>query len=250
MATTEAPTRRYRIGEVGRLTGFEPTTLRFYENAGVLAPPPRTPAGYRTYDDRDVERLRLIARAKDLGCTLDEIADLVQAWDADECAPVKHRLRSLVGAKVDEVQRHIAEQVAFAAELQATAVALADRPVDGPCGDDCGCTTSVASQPDEDGPATSPIACALGSGDVAARVDEWQTVLAGVQERQAIRNGVRLRFGEPAPLVEIARLAGAEHDCCPFFAFAVTIDERGVALEVTAPPDGQALLDTVFGATS
>src|ERR687893_1166534 len=85
MATTEAPTRRYRIGEVGRLTGFEPTTLRFYENAGVLAPPPRTPAGYRSYDDRDVERLRLIARAKDLGCTLDEIADLVQAWDADEC---------------------------------------------------------------------------------------------------------------------------------------------------------------------
>ena len=61
---------------MGRLTGFTPTTLRFYENAGVLSPPARTGAGYRSYTDRDVDRLRLIARAKELGCTLDEITGL------------------------------------------------------------------------------------------------------------------------------------------------------------------------------
>jgi hypothetical protein len=39
----------------------------------------------------------------------------------------------------------------------------------------------------------------------------------------------------------------AEHDCCPFFGFAVRVDGRGVALEVTAPADAQLLLESVFG---
>jgi DNA-binding transcriptional MerR regulator len=67
MSRSEAPAGRYRIAEVGRLTGFNPTTLRFYETAGVLAPPLRTASGYRTYGDRDVEGLRLIARAQGPG---------------------------------------------------------------------------------------------------------------------------------------------------------------------------------------
>jgi MerR family Zn(II)-responsive transcriptional regulator of zntA len=77
--TAPAPASRYRIAEIARLTGFAPTTLRFYEQAGVLVPPERTAAGYRLYTDRDVERLRVIARAKQLGCTLDEITELVSA---------------------------------------------------------------------------------------------------------------------------------------------------------------------------
>lgn len=271
MTTTDAPVRRYRIAEVSDLTGFTPATLRFYESAGVLAPPARTPSGYRIYDDRDIERLRLIARARELGCTLDEIAGLMQAWENDECGPVKHRLRTLVDAKVTDVMRHIAEQIAFAAQLQATAAALAGRPVDGPCDDTCGCTTPAAAPRDPSAPAAgcgctepaagptlvaltsnpagpAPIVCSLGAADTRARIDQWQAALAGVKERQSIANGVRLEFGPEAPLAEIARLAAAEHDCCAFFAFALTIDERGVALEVTAPHDGEAMLHALFGA--
>ena len=275
--TTQGPAGRYRIAEVGRLTGFAPSTLRFYEQAGVLSPADRTPAGYRVYDDRDVERLRLIARAKDLGCTLDEIGDLVQAWDADECGPVKHRLRSLVDAKVAEVQRHITDQMALAAQLRATAAGLAGRSVDGPCDDSCGCTTApgdthdiaggcgddcgcsgsdagavapamLATRGPDDG--TPPLTCSLGGGDVTARIDEWRTLLEDVHERHAIPGGLRLEFGAAAPLAEITRLATAEHDCCPFFAFAITVDGRGIALEVTAPPDGRVLVESVFGAVA
>ena len=274
MSTTEAPERRYRIAEVSRLTGFTPTTLRYYEDAGVLAPPERTAAGYRIYDDRAVERLRLVARAKELGCTLDEIAGLVEAWDADDCGPVKHRLRSLVGAKVGEIERHVAEQVALAAQLRATAANLAGRPVDGPCDDTCGCTRAV---PADDDPVsveasgcgadcgcgtrvgtvelvtpseTPPIACSLDGGDMQARIAEWQALLTAVDQREAIPNGVRFSFGPDAPLLEIARLAGAEYACCPFFSFTVSIDARGVVLEVSAPADGQVLLDSVFGAAA
>jgi DNA-binding transcriptional MerR regulator len=60
----------------------------------VLPPAERTPAGYRLYDDRAIERLTFIARAKQLGCSLEEITDLADAWDSNECAPIKHRLRN------------------------------------------------------------------------------------------------------------------------------------------------------------
>jgi len=152
---------------------------------------------------------------------------------------VLHRLLDLVQAKVVEVREHIAGQVAFAAQLRATAEALAERPVDGPCDESCGCGDRVE--------ATAPVACSLGAADVQARVDEWQALLGGVADRVPIPSGVRLVFAEPAPLGEIGRLAAAERECCPFFAFAITVDDRGVGLEVTAPADGQDLLETVFG---
>ena len=62
-------------------SGFTPATLRYYEDIGFLAPASRTDAGYRLYDETSLERLRFIARAKQLGCSLDEIAELTTAWD-------------------------------------------------------------------------------------------------------------------------------------------------------------------------
>jgi MerR family transcriptional regulator, copper efflux regulator len=269
MTTIETSTGRYRIAEIAELSGFSPSTLRYYEQAGVLAAPDRTPAGYRLYTDRDLERLRLIARAKDLGCSLDEIAELVRAWDDDECGPVKHRLRSLVHDKVAEVEAHLAEQVAFADQLRATATALAGRPLDGPCDDTCGCTgvaesTGVGCSPGcacgpgnkgvalgRRGDATDPgpIACSLSGTDMAARVEDWNRVLSQVANRLPLPGGTRLELSDRTQLPALAALVEAEQTCCPFFAFAITIDQRGLALEVTAPTDGQDLLATVFGDT-
>lgn len=50
--------------------------MRYYERIGLLPQSTRTPAGYRTYDQRTVERLAFIARAKQLGCTLEEVTGL------------------------------------------------------------------------------------------------------------------------------------------------------------------------------
>jgi len=130
---------RYRIAEVARRTGFSTPTLRYYEEIGLLAPADRTPAGYRVYDDRAIERLDFIARAKQLGCTLDEIADLADAWESNQCAPIKHRLRAVVATKLADAEARIAELTAFAAELRATASVLEAAPLDGPCDDTCGC---------------------------------------------------------------------------------------------------------------
>ena len=130
---------RYRIAEVADRTGFSTPTLRYYEEIGLLPQAERTPAGYRVYDDRAVERLRFVARAKQLGCTLEEITDLAEAWDRDDCAPVKHQLRGLVADKLAQVKERLAELLALQSDLQRAAEILETAPLDGPCNDSCGC---------------------------------------------------------------------------------------------------------------
>lgn len=56
-----------------------------------------------------------------------------------------------------------------------------------------------------------------------------------------------MELSDRTQLPVLAALVEAEQTCCPFFSFAITVDQRGLALEVTAPTDGQALLATVFG---
>jgi hypothetical protein len=169
---------------------------------------------------------------------------------------VKQRLRDLVDAKVRDVQQRIAEQVAFAAELQASLAALASTPVDGPCDDGCGCTSDVAAGtgrpvalvPSEQ--RSAPIACTLAGDDVPARVEAWQSVLTHAIGRDAIGGGVRVTFGPTASVSTLADLVAAEQSCCSFLAFAITIDARGLALEVTAPADAQPVVAALFGAAA
>src|SRR5688500_18358128 len=98
----------YKIKELADRSGFTPTALRYYEDIGLLPPAQRTASGYRVYDDRTVERLAFIARAKQLGCSLDEIADLATAWDGGTCGPVQDRLRQVVADKLTRSQAQIA----------------------------------------------------------------------------------------------------------------------------------------------
>ena len=90
------------------------------------------------------------------------------------------------------------------------------------------------------------ICCTLGADDRDDRVEAWRDVLSGAVERAEIPGGTRITFGSPAPLERLARLAADEHECCRFFAFAITVDERGVALEVTAPDEASPLVESLF----
>jgi MerR family copper efflux transcriptional regulator len=244
-----------RISEVTARTGFSGPTLRYYEDIGLLPAPARTGAGYRSYSQRDVDRLTFIARAKRLGCSLDEIRVLAEAWDQDRCGPVQHQLRSLVGAKVVESQTQMVELMEFIAALRAAAAQLAEQPVEGACDDSCACLAppqqasgepvGVALGRPVDG--STPIACTLGAGDMSERLGDWEAALATVVARTPLEGGVRLVFGPDAPIRDLARLVVAEQACCTFFAFAITVDQRGVALEVTSPPDGAEILDSAFG---
>ena len=115
----------------------------------------------------------------------------------------------------------------------------------------------VKADPDPAGATDDvPIACTLGAGAMSRRLDEWNALLAdkqqllrGVAARLAPDDGgLRLEFGPNTDIAEIARLAAAEQGCCRFFTFALTIDDRGIALEVHAPADAQPVLTALFGA--
>ena len=249
----------YKIKDVADRSGFTAATLRYYEEIGLLPESTRTPAGYRLYDDRTLDRLAFIARAKQLGCSLDEIADLTLAWDGGQCGPVQDRLRSVVADKLASAQQQIVELMTLTAELQQAGATLELHRPDGPCDDSCGCVTTddvdsltspqvvaLGRKPDRRDAAV-PIACTLGSQSMRGRLDEWQHLLANVVRRDPIDSGLRATFGPATPLDELMRLTAAEQDCCQFFAFSITVDTRGIALEIRSPDDALPVLQSLFG---
>lgn len=98
----------YRIGELSKLTGCHIETLRFYEREGLLPPPPRGSNGYRYYPKDSVARVRFILHAKQLGFSLNDIAELLSiqvAQDARTCADVK----SIAQQKLSTIRQKIQE---------------------------------------------------------------------------------------------------------------------------------------------
>jgi DNA-binding transcriptional MerR regulator len=67
-----------RIGELAKLLGTTPKTLRFYEEIGLLGPARRSEAAYRLYDDDAVATARLVIGLRHLELTIPELQDLVR----------------------------------------------------------------------------------------------------------------------------------------------------------------------------
>jgi MerR family copper efflux transcriptional regulator len=137
----------YTIGEASERSGFSASALRYYEGIGLVEAPTRTEAGYRLYDDATLARLAFVARAKQLGCSLEEIADLVGIWDGERCGPVQRRFHDLVTGKLADAQRQIAELTALTDELRHAAAQLAGPAVDGPCSEACACSALDVAAP-------------------------------------------------------------------------------------------------------
>lgn len=129
----------YTIGETAERSGFSASALRYYEGIGLVAPSTRTGAGYRIYDDETLSRLSFIARAKQLGCSLEEITDLVDIWDGERCGPVQKPFHDLVTTKLADAERQIAQLTALTDQLRHAAAQLAGPAIDGPCSEDCAC---------------------------------------------------------------------------------------------------------------
>ncbi|MFD0668221.1 Cu(I)-responsive transcriptional regulator [Ramlibacter sp. MAHUQ-53] len=68
------------IGEAARLSGVSAKMVRHYEALGLLPAVARSDSGYRLYGEAEVHTLRFIKRARELGFSMDEIAELVGLW--------------------------------------------------------------------------------------------------------------------------------------------------------------------------
>jgi DNA-binding transcriptional MerR regulator len=71
----------HQIGEVARRVGLSLRTVRYYEEAGLIAPETRTDGGFRLYTEENIDRLRLIMQMKPLGFSVEEMGVVLGAID-------------------------------------------------------------------------------------------------------------------------------------------------------------------------
>jgi len=244
------------IGQVSAATGFNVSTLRYYDEQGLVPPAGRTAAGYRQYDQTVIARLAFISRMKGLDCTIEEMAGLLVAWDGGECGPLQDELRSLVAAKLTQVGLRRSELDTLGIDLTRAADALEQHRPSGACNESCGCIQPVATAApfrltlahSADGAEGAAIACTLQSADALdGQVGAWRALLAHAESRTELDGGLRIEFDSTVPTADLMQLVMAEQSCCSFFRFSVRVDSEGVALEVRAAPEGLDLVRSLFG---
>ena len=96
-----------KIGELARRSGATTKTIRFYEQAGVLPEPGRTPSGYRDYGVEFVERLDFVRRAQAAGLSLKQVRQILAIRDRGD-APCGH-VQQVLQDRLDQVHAHMAE---------------------------------------------------------------------------------------------------------------------------------------------
>ena len=104
-----------RSGQVAEAAGVNVETLRYYERRGVIPAPDRSSGGHRLYPEEIVTTLRVIKAAQNLGFTLDEVTELVEAGRHHHGAGAG--LQSRTDAKLAEVDRKIADLQTIRATL-------------------------------------------------------------------------------------------------------------------------------------
>lgn len=110
-----------RIGDLATSAGVSTKTVRFYEQAGLIPSPPRTPGGYRDYPEQAAKRLTFIRDAQSAGLTLAQIRSVMAIRDSGE-APCRH-VAALIDQHLEEIEQRLHELRAARAALRS----LADR---------------------------------------------------------------------------------------------------------------------------
>lgn len=117
-----------KIGEAALASGISPRMIRHYETIGLVPSAARRDSGYRDYAPSDVEWLRFIGRARDLGFALDEIRALLSLWADRERASAE--VKAIALARAGELERKERQLRAMRRSLEQLAAACHgdDRP--------------------------------------------------------------------------------------------------------------------------
>lgn len=121
------------VSELARRVGTSADTIRYYERIGVLPEADRSPAGYRLFDETDVERVGFVKRAQRFGLQLDDIRVLLEIRERGLC-PCGHANDLLVG-RLEEIEQQLRSLAALRDDIRD--LLADDRDDEGcwPCGD-------------------------------------------------------------------------------------------------------------------
>ncbi len=92
-------------GQLAKITDINIETIRYYEKIGLIPKPLRTESGYRIFTEEDINRIKFIKRAKELGFTLKEIKELLELkFDTlGDCS----KARELAEEKLNDIEEKI-----------------------------------------------------------------------------------------------------------------------------------------------
>ena len=121
-----------KIGELAKLANCTTDTIRFYEKEGLLPPPDRTEANYRSYNKGHIDRLRFIRNCRALDMTHGEVRALLDAADKPMSGC------GTINALVDEHIAHVNARIEELLELRRQLTSLRERCGGEAAVDDCG----------------------------------------------------------------------------------------------------------------
>jgi MerR family transcriptional regulator, copper efflux regulator len=256
------------VSELARRAGVTPSAVRFYERSGLLAPARRSANGYRVFDEAAVDQLMLVARAKRIGMSLEDISSLTAAWPGGECRSVQARIQQFLAERVRQVREQ--KEVLMALERRLL-TALARLPTQDPgsrrCAPGCGCDAALdadpgsasvdagaapldtgaapletGAAPPDGGAAASasrgqgPWGCTLDPAALVSRLSEWRALAAAATSVEHADDAVRLTLpAEPAVVASAAALCAAETACCNQTRFLLEVTAGQVTLTARAP---------------
>ncbi len=116
MNDVKTQTGPFNIGQAASQSGVSAKMVRHYESLGLLPTVQRTEAGYRQYGEAEVHTLRFIRRARTLGFSMLEIAELLKLWQNKRRASAD--VKRIALAHVADLERRIAEMEAMRQTLQ------------------------------------------------------------------------------------------------------------------------------------
>ena len=117
-----------RIGELARSVGVNVETIRYYQRIGLLDVPEKPYGSMRSYKDLDLQRLRFIRRAQQLGFSLEDIRELL----ALSCADCE-RVEKLAAEKLSQVKAKLRQLRKIESVLAKTVKQCASRKGNEPC---------------------------------------------------------------------------------------------------------------------
>lgn len=90
------------IGRASRESGVSAKMIRYYESIGLLPEADRRESGYRDYGPPDIDRLKFVRRARDLGFSIEQIHELLALWSDTRRSDEK--IRAVAAAHVIQLE--------------------------------------------------------------------------------------------------------------------------------------------------
>lgn len=106
------------IGQVSKKTGLSTKAIRFYETASIIAPTARKENDYRLFNERDIQRLMLVKRARELGLPLEDVRKVVSLCIEKGCDEARDYIAKNVPRYIQQIETKIQNLHALKQEFE------------------------------------------------------------------------------------------------------------------------------------